>query len=648
MAALIVVLATVQSGGKLLSAHETDATIAVAVKGGKEKSPAKTSKAPKQEIGGPFSQCGGDNYKGKTCCKSGCACVRDSKFFSMCKPPTGLQTCNLVASKGEAKHARDRERAAEMVLKDDSTNVTKAKRDAKKSVEVLKAAKDVAKNATKTWEAKDAREKKEVEAAKHDQSEVFTSAMSSRKAFVNSATEERSRVEHAAAEKLANITKTAKATQDRIVTKATKARNEAIQLATARRKQELEKAHAEMRSIEGDAKTKAIAKRKAATKERVQSINGAISVRDKAIKKATAEWTATTNKAHFAKAKTALALKEATAASAAASKALKNKAEEVKNVTDWVTFYNQQEEMRKTKTCGTMWKDCRSFNCCSLGCKCQWHSKYYASCTGVFGSKDYCERDQVVAKQTESMKVLPGLQMEHKNLKEDAEKKAEVLADVQKKMDALDTKWAAALEAAKKNESGVIAQARKMYKAVEDSAVYKENELIGDANETETDTISKERKKSNMAIQQAEQIAATVIAAARKKAEDTITDILDRTKATIKDATDEATSTINACKKKEKSLIEAALKKEKDVTSSAMAKVRKTTAAAHKASQDANDVRKQAIDHVHKEKSKAEAALKHLQHAMKIMNAKRQKHTMAKLEVQTWVNAGKGATSCKP
>merc|ERR1712008_255518 len=81
-------------------------------------------------------------------------------------------------------------------------------------------------------------------------------------------------------------------------------------------------------------------KKDAATKERIQTVKDAETARDKA--------------------KTAKSLKEANAASTAAFAALKKQAEELGNVTDWVTFYKKQEKMRKTKKCGIMWKDCKN------------------------------------------------------------------------------------------------------------------------------------------------------------------------------------------------------------------------------------------------------------------------------------------------
>mmetsp|Transcript_58505 Transcript_58505/g.116006 ORF Transcript_58505/g.116006 Transcript_58505/m.116006 type:complete len:692 (+) Transcript_58505:64-2139(+) len=640
----MVVLATLHPTGRLTSAQEADATIqAVAVTKGTKKDHKKEKKEP----GAPFTQCGGANYKGKTCCQNGCACIKDDKYYSQCKPPSDLQKCDVGASKVEVKHAKSREKTAQTELQHALANVVKAKKDAKNAVSVLKAARKEEAKATKAWKTKDNEEKKQVEAAKNDQSEVFDSAESDRKKSVKSAKDEREKTETAAKDKLAQVKKTAKANQDQVVTKAKEKRDKLVKDAKDTKKTNLNKAHKEMKSVEEDSKKKAAAQKEAATKERKKTITDAAAARDKAIKDAKAEWTASDNKATAAKAKTAKALKEAKEASEAASAALKKQASELGNVSDWVTFYKKQEEMRKTKKCSTMWKDCKAVGCCSLGCKCHWQSKYFASCTGIFGSKNYCEKDKAIAKQTESLQVLPGLQMEHKNLKEDAENKAKVRDDAQQKMDALDTKWASTLGLANKKETDTIAKARETYKEAEDSAVKREEELLRDINQTATDAISKERKKSKIAIQRAKNLAADVIATERKKAKQTITDVWEYTNTTIKDATEQMKTSIAASKNREKRLIEAALKKEKDATSDAMAKIKKATAVAHKATQDADDVRKRRADHAHKKKMEAEATLTHLKRTKQILNNKRHKHAMAKLEVQTWVRAKTGAMSCK-
>jgi len=63
-----------------------------------------------------FSQCGGHAWAGSTCCQKGCVCIRDSKYFSMCTAPGGLNECNIekagfMAAKLRKKAAPLRKRA---------------------------------------------------------------------------------------------------------------------------------------------------------------------------------------------------------------------------------------------------------------------------------------------------------------------------------------------------------------------------------------------------------------------------------------------------------------------------------------------------------------------------------------------------------
>jgi len=66
--------------------------------------------------GKPFSQCGGQDWAGTTCCQKGCVCIRDSKYFSMCTAPGRLTECNIekaefMAAKLRKKTAPLRKRA---------------------------------------------------------------------------------------------------------------------------------------------------------------------------------------------------------------------------------------------------------------------------------------------------------------------------------------------------------------------------------------------------------------------------------------------------------------------------------------------------------------------------------------------------------
>merc|ERR1712008_636837 len=97
---------------------------------------------------------------GKTCCKSGCACIMDSKYYSQCKPPTDLQKCDVAASKDEVKNAKDRESAAKTELTHATSDRAEAKKDTQDRGAAFKAAKKAAKKATEIWKTKDAQEKK--------------------------------------------------------------------------------------------------------------------------------------------------------------------------------------------------------------------------------------------------------------------------------------------------------------------------------------------------------------------------------------------------------------------------------------------------------------------------------------------------------
>jgi hypothetical protein len=48
-----------------------------------------------ETCGKPFSQCGGQDWTGRTCCQRGCVCLKDGDYFSMCVAPAGLDECNV-------------------------------------------------------------------------------------------------------------------------------------------------------------------------------------------------------------------------------------------------------------------------------------------------------------------------------------------------------------------------------------------------------------------------------------------------------------------------------------------------------------------------------------------------------------------------
>jgi len=66
----------------------------------KDKGHKKKEKDDDGKCGKPFSKCGGTDFTGKACCQRGCACVKNSQYFSMCAAPAGLEDCDV----GEARH----------------------------------------------------------------------------------------------------------------------------------------------------------------------------------------------------------------------------------------------------------------------------------------------------------------------------------------------------------------------------------------------------------------------------------------------------------------------------------------------------------------------------------------------------------------
>merc|ERR1712151_691673 len=44
-------------------------------------------------------QCNGDGFQNSTCCYKGCACIKQSKFYSQCETPLGNKVCNLEKAK---------------------------------------------------------------------------------------------------------------------------------------------------------------------------------------------------------------------------------------------------------------------------------------------------------------------------------------------------------------------------------------------------------------------------------------------------------------------------------------------------------------------------------------------------------------------
>merc|ERR1712228_823298 len=75
-----------------------------------------------------FKQCGGVAWEGPTCCQKGCACVKESKYYSGCHTPLSMGKCDPESVKDEAVAAKRR--------------VMQAKEDIKVSEDKVKEAED--------------------------------------------------------------------------------------------------------------------------------------------------------------------------------------------------------------------------------------------------------------------------------------------------------------------------------------------------------------------------------------------------------------------------------------------------------------------------------------------------------------------------
>uniref|UniRef100_A0A7S0A954 CBM1 domain-containing protein n=1 Tax=Pyrodinium bahamense TaxID=73915 RepID=A0A7S0A954_9DINO len=139
----------------------------------------------------PFKQCGGKDWTGPTCCAPGCACVRQTSFYSQCQPPKGGTQCRLEDVMSEHETAQEEVEKwtpiAETKAKDAARAASKLER-AKAALEEAKATKErveqegaellKAKKSAEEWEVKtkSAAEKASAEAAKVGSANMTTAA----------------------------------------------------------------------------------------------------------------------------------------------------------------------------------------------------------------------------------------------------------------------------------------------------------------------------------------------------------------------------------------------------------------------------------------------------------------------------------------
>merc|ERR1712003_111237 len=54
-----------------------------------------------------YHQCGGEGWTNTSCCAKGCACVAKSQYYSMCKPPSGIDDCDATMLHTQVSAAQD-------------------------------------------------------------------------------------------------------------------------------------------------------------------------------------------------------------------------------------------------------------------------------------------------------------------------------------------------------------------------------------------------------------------------------------------------------------------------------------------------------------------------------------------------------------
>uniref|UniRef100_A0A6T0RID1 CBM1 domain-containing protein n=1 Tax=Alexandrium monilatum TaxID=311494 RepID=A0A6T0RID1_9DINO len=152
----------------------------------------------------PYQQCGGQDWTNGTCCQTGCACVAKSKYYSMCRTPTGIDECDEDQVKIEAQAAKRRV--------DSRKSSLEIRRSALKTAgaELRTAREELAKAETALNEASQAASEKD-SALEHAEATLGRSAKNKEKA----AREEHERITKETKATLAEKTQSATETRDR-------------------------------------------------------------------------------------------------------------------------------------------------------------------------------------------------------------------------------------------------------------------------------------------------------------------------------------------------------------------------------------------------------------------------------------------------
>merc|ERR1712048_368576 len=196
---------------------------------GEHESKHKSKKASKAKPLKAFKQCGGVEWEGGTCCTHGCACIKETKYYSGCHTPLQLGHCDPDSAGEEADAAKLRVEEAKHDLKVAETELKEAEDSLSDSTKASEEAEVAAQHAIKNGlekrkEKEGADEKfgkkvKELEeAADKDIEHVKKSALEKKTKKVNAAKEKKDKVEEPATVEKEAAAKKAKEAQGKVET----------------------------------------------------------------------------------------------------------------------------------------------------------------------------------------------------------------------------------------------------------------------------------------------------------------------------------------------------------------------------------------------------------------------------------------------
>eukprot|EP00419_Tripos_fusus_P026158 CAMPEP_0172722168 /NCGR_PEP_ID=MMETSP1074-20121228/80820_1 /TAXON_ID=2916 /ORGANISM="Ceratium fusus, Strain PA161109" /LENGTH=705 /DNA_ID=CAMNT_0013548101 /DNA_START=43 /DNA_END=2160 /DNA_ORIENTATION=- len=639
LAGLVLVGITVRLSMGPVGANSQTMNLAAAPKASKQK-----AEGPKREQGSPFTQCGGKNFKKSTCCARGCACIKDTMYYSMCKPPTGSQDCSEDLMKDEVDKAQSRADDGKVAFQGAKDVANTKKQPAKDAANKLKQARKNVKKAAANLKAKQQAEKDGIAKAKKENESVLKAAKAEKTKAIQAAKTERATVEKNAAATLKKTLKDAEDKYNQVSKNALELKTKVIKDATSEREGTLKKTKEEHEEAVATATKLHTSEEKNAKETMHKTLAQAKKDLDDMKKAAAAEYAKTEKRLKKQKADAEAHVKNSTEANKAAYDAWLKKSKELGFVQGWIDEYNKLEAERKTKKCVALWESCAG-KCCPLGCKCNMQNAYYGTCNGMFGKK-FCDWKTAVAKQNKSVEAMPILTRDLHEFDKAKNKSEEVLAKAKESLKKIVSSFKENLADASKKQNSTVSKAQKKHDDQVVAAKKKMETAIAASKKKKKDTIAEAQAKADKATKECKAKADKTIADAKSKFEKDTKAIREETKKTKKEAHSKFDQTMSSCKAKEKASISAAKKKEVDTIKPAMQKVLDMTTSVRADRKKAEDQKRKAIADRSKKHQESEAALKALLHAEKTVKEK--KKNVAKLngEVETWKKASSSSQHC--